>query len=284
MPRRIESVPRHRRRYVACITAIMFAVALVYFIPLWYALNNAFKPNFAIQVQPLLITPATFTFANVLRAFRYLDYPATFLNSALVLVLTLAILVITGSLAAYGLVMSRHRLFTWVHNLIILLITLPFQLAMVPLIKVLDALRLVNTRIGLALIFAAVGLPFTIFLYSTGIRGIPGEINEAATMDGCGMLRAFLHVYMPLLKNVTGTVMILRGVGVWNDFMITLITITSASQMTLPLRLFAFIATYNTDWGLLFAGTLLVTLPMIVVFLLLQKTFIKGVASGSLKG
>ena len=284
MSRSIGSVPRYRRRYVTAITVIMFAVAFVYFIPLWYALNNAFKPTNSIQVQPLLLTPGNFTLDNILRAFRYLDYPGTFLNSSVVLLLTLVIAIVTGSLAAYGLVMSRNVVFTWIHNLIILLITLPFQLAMVPLIKILYSLGLVNTRIGLALVFSAVGLPFTIFLYSTGIRGIPYEINEAAIMDGCGMLRAFLHVYMPLLKNVTGTVMILRGVGVWNDFLITLITITSANKMTLPLRLFSFIAMWNTDWGLLFAGTLLVTLPIIIVFLLLQKTFIKGVASGSLKG
>jgi ABC-type glycerol-3-phosphate transport system permease component len=282
--KKIGKVPSYKKRYIVIITVVMAGVLFLYFIPLWYTFNNAFKPTRMIFLKPMRLSFTDFTFANILKAIRYLNYLRTFFNSFIVLMMTLILLITTGSLAAFALVKVKHWVFNWAYTFIILLITLPFQLAMVPMIKILSGFHLVDTRIGLSLVFTAVALPFTIFLYGTGIKSIPNELDEAATIDGCGMVQSFWHLYIPLLRNVTGTVMILRGVGVWNDFMITLITINSVNKMTLPLRLFSFIGMFNTDWGLLFSGTLLVSLPIVIAFLLMQKAFLKGFIAGSLKG
>jgi len=274
----------HKRKYVIAITIVMVVVSLFFAAPLWYVLGNAFKRTNAIFKNPLLLTVDNFYTGNLVKAFKLLRYPDSFLNSMIVLVLSLFFTILAGSMAAYALMNNRSRLFKGIQTSIILMITLPLQLAMVPLVRVAASLGLTGTYFGVAIILAAVGLPFTIFLYCNGIRSIPKELHEAAVVDGCGYGKMYLLVYMPLLKNTTATIIILRGVAIWNEFLINQLMTTSPQKMTLPTMLYSTINPRLTDWGVLFAGTLLVSLPMVIIFLLLQKAFIRGFVSGSIKG
>jgi raffinose/stachyose/melibiose transport system permease protein len=116
------------------------------------------------------------------------------------------------------------------------------------------------------------------------MRTIPKELPESATIDGCGPFKSYLYIYMPLLKTITGIVLILRGVAIWNDLLVPLIVISKSSLYPLTLNLYVFTTSKVGQWDMIFGGTVLVCLPIVIFFLLFQKSFIKGVLAGSVKG
>jgi raffinose/stachyose/melibiose transport system permease protein len=276
-----------RMRARVGINIVMMLIVLVLVTPLWYVLNNAFKVEQEILRRPLVLLPAAATLDNLARSFTAMKYPVTFMNSAVVLVLSCTFLISLGSLAAFGIAMAKSRFLNIVYIVLVAMITLPFQLAMVPLIFLLKSLHLVNTYLGIALIYSGWFLPFVIFLYVGFIRTVPRELEEAGRVDGCGLLRSFISIYIPLLKSITGTVLILRGVPVWNDLLVPIITITRSTMSTLPLRLYSFVGTPGSSairWTLVFGSTFIVSLPILLVFLFLQRFFVRGAAAGAVKG
>jgi raffinose/stachyose/melibiose transport system permease protein len=158
---------------------------------------------------------------------------------------------------------------------------------MVPLIFLLKGFGLINNYLGTALVYSGWFLPFVIFLYTGFIRTVPKELEEAGRVDGCGLFRSFLSIYVPLLKSITGTVLILRGVPIWNDLLVPIITFSRSTMSTLPLKLYSFIGTPGSTavrWNLVFGSTFIVSLPILLVFLFLQRYFVRGVAAGAIKG
>jgi raffinose/stachyose/melibiose transport system permease protein len=276
---------RNRSRIV--INVLMLVVVLTLVIPLWYVLNNAFKSEAQIVRRPLVLRAQDFTTSNVTNAFRVMRYPLRFMNSAILLAISCALLIGLGSVAAYGIAMAGSRLLNRVYGFLVAIITLPFQLAMVPLIFLLKSLGLLNSYLGTSLVYTAWFLPFVIFLYTGFIRTIPRELEESARVDGCGLLRSYFFIYLPLLKAVTGTVLILRGVAIWNDLLIPMITLSRSTMMPLQLKLYSLIGQYGaamTRWNLVFGGTFIVSVPILIIFLALQRYFVRGVVTGAVKG
>lgn len=282
MPRLGRKSRLNPPQYVS--NAVLFAVMLFYLLPLWYALNNAFKLADAISIQPFWLTGRTFTLDNIRRAYELLHFPTAFLNSAFILVLSLALLVVLGSLAAYGIVMPNNKSVRRLYTAFVALISVPPQITIVPLVVLLKKLDLINSFLGAAFVYAGMYLPFVIFLYAGFMRTIPKEIVESAAIDGCGPLRTYMSVYMPLLKTITGIVLVIRGVAIWNDLLVPLIVLYKNSMYTLPLQLYVFSSSKIGQWDLVFGGTVLVCLPITVFFLVFQKSFVKGVIAGSIKG
>ncbi len=273
----------HKLKILLVNHGILILFAALFLIPIWYTIVSAFKLDRYIFTQPLSITAASFTVSNIVRAFRIMQYPRMFFNSMMILGISCLMLIIFGSMAAYGIAMARHKFFERMYGFFIILITLPFQLAMVPLISMLKNMNLINTFLGTSLVYGGFYMSFVIFLYTGFIRSIPSELEDAARVDGCGLLKMYIYIYFPLLKTITGVILILRGVAIWNDLLIPLITITRTANATLPLRLMSFVGSYYTSWGLVFGGTLLVSLPILCIFLLLQRFFVKGIMAGAIK-
>jgi raffinose/stachyose/melibiose transport system permease protein len=263
---------------------VMLIVMLFYLLPLWYIFNNAFKIEKFIATSPFTITLKTFTLNNIYNAFALFEYPKAFLNSSIILVLACTLLVILGSMAAYGITFVNNKLMDSVYIFFVALITVPFQITMVPLMELLKNMSLINTYLGAVFIYGGMYLPFVIFLYTGFMRTISKEMKEAAEIDGCGAFKAYLYIYMPLLKTITGIVLILRGVGIWNDLLVPLIALYSDSMYTLPLKLYTFASSLIGQWAIVFGGTFITCLPILILFLLLQKSFIKGIMAGSVKG
>lgn len=277
----------YRRRSRLAVNMVMIIISLLLVLPLWYVLNNAFKVEKEILRQPLVLLPSTATLENVVRAFTAMNYPLRFMNSVVILALSCAFLVSLGTLAAFGIAMANSKFMNRVYGVLVAMITLPFQLAMVPLIFMLKGLGLMNTYWGTALVYSGWFLPFVIFIYTGFIRTIPRELEEAGRVDGCGLFRSLLSIYIPLLKSVTGTVLILRGVPIWNDLLVSIITLSRSTLSTLPLKLYSFIGTYGsagTKWALVFGSTVIVSAPILLVFLFLQRYFVKGAVAGAVKG
>jgi raffinose/stachyose/melibiose transport system permease protein len=155
---------------------------------------------------------------------------------------------------------------------------------MVPAVVELKYFGLSNNLLGTSFIYVAVTLPFSVFLYTGYMRSLPKELYEAARIDGCSFFQSYLYVYMPLLKTITGTVIILQGVGFWNDFLISYVTLCSAESMPLIPRLFAFSSGRLTRYDLLFSGTFLISLPIVIIFIAFQRVFVEGITAGAVKG
>ncbi|MBC8585363.1 carbohydrate ABC transporter permease [Youxingia wuxianensis] len=279
-----SSIKRRKRAKVILTNGIMILIMLFYLLPFWYVINNAFKEKSYISLQPFTIRPEIFTFDSIISAFEKMNYTTTFLNSLIVLVLSCTIFVIVGSMTAYGICISGNKWLNYLYVFFVSLIALPFQAAMVPLVSLLKNLGLSDSYLGLALVYSAMFMPFIVFLYTGFMRSLPMEIMESARIDGCSYFQAYVHIYMPLLKTITGIVLVLRGVYVWNDLQVPLIVINDPAKQTLQQRLYVFAQSRIGNFDLVFAGALIVCLPMVILFLLMQKSFIKGVMAGSIKG
>lgn len=263
---------------------VMLFIMLLYLLPFWYVLNNAFKQKSFISLQPFWLTSETFTLDNVANAFTKMNYVSAFQNSLWTLLLSCLLFVLLGSMTAYGITIARHKITDRIYVFFVALISLPFQAAMVPLVSLLRDIGLNDSYLGLALVYAAMFMPFVVFLYTGFMRGLPMELMESARIDGCGYTQAYVYIYMPLLKTITGIVLVLRGVYVWNDLQVPLIVISDPAKVTLQQKLYVFAQSRLGNFDLVFAGALIVCLPMVALFLLMQKSFIRGVMAGSIKG
>ena len=134
------------------------------------------------------------------------------------------------------------------------------------------------------LIQAAWNMPFAIFLYTGFMRAIPNELEEAAYIDGCSMFRVYFNVFLPLLTPVTATCLIRCGIGIWNDYLVSVSLLNSVRQPTLMVAVYSFFGQYVSEYGYAFAGIIMASLPVIVMFIFLQKYFIKGLTAGAVKG
>jgi N-acetylglucosamine transport system permease protein len=168
-------------------------------------------------------------------------------------------------------------------------LTLPAQLAIVPLFFELRAVGLLNSRTGLILVYTANGLPFAIFVLAGFFRSLPRSLYEAAIVDGCGEFSAFWRVLLPLARPGLVTVAIFQFIGVWKEYFYAFMLVSgdmAGSARTLPLGLanLSITAEYRTEYGMLFAGIVLVTLPILLVYVSLQRQIVRGIAAGALKG
>lgn len=275
---------RYQLKALVASNVVLIFFCILVFIPVWYYLNNAFKEAKFIYQNPLFIRPSQVTLQNLIRSFKLLKYPRSLLNSAIFVGASCSILVFTSSLGAFAIALVNSRLLNSIYFAFVLMITLPFGLAMIPLISVLRSLQMLNTYLGTSLIYVATGIPFAIFLYTGYIRTIPKDFEEAARIDGSSMLRTYASVYFPLLKTITVTLLILRGVGIYNDLLIPLITISDVGKVPLTLRLYSFATEKIIYWELLFAGTFLVSMPMILAFVFIQRYVTTDALGGALKG
>ncbi|MER6815872.1 carbohydrate ABC transporter permease [Actinomadura nitritigenes] len=261
---------------------LMIAVALAFLFPVYALITLSLKDKQQIASAPLS-PPTSPTFANFSGAWSRASLGSALLNSTVITVVSLVALIAIGSFAAYFLARCATRMGFVLYVLFLLGIVLPFQLGMIPLFKLADSAGLLGTYQGMIIFYTGIQLPFTIFLYTGFIRALPGDYANAALIDGAGHLQAFTRVVFPLLRPITGTVLILNAVFVWNDFFTPLLYLGGSARETVPVRIFAFVGQYVSDYGLVFAGLVLAALPIIVVFLVLQRYVIKGFASG-LKG
>ncbi|MDB6168869.1 MAG: transporter permease [Verrucomicrobia bacterium] len=228
----------------------------------------------------------TENYAHAWTEARFGDY---FLNSVLVTAGSVALIVGLGAMAAYALARFHHPAGRAVFWLFLAGLMIPAQLAVIPLFFEMRALGLLNSKLGLVLVYTANGLPFAIFILAGFFRSLPRSLYEAAVIDGCGEFAAFWRVLLPLAKPGLMTVAIFQFIGVWKEYFFAFMLTggdTTHTARTLPLGLanLSITAQYHTDYGMLFAGLVLVTLPILALYLLLQRHIVKGISAGALKG
>ena len=263
---------------------ILFVIVLIFIAPLYYAVINGFKSQSEISLHPFTIWFDTFTFQYVADFFVNRYYLRTLIYSGSITVIAVAMIIFFSSLAAFPLANVKNKFFGYYYMAVVGAIVLPFEIALIPLVLMLKALNLSYTVIGIALVHVAWNAPFAIFLYTGYMKSIPKELDEAARMDGCGMFRTFWSIYFPLLQPVTAAVIIIFSTWVWNDFLVAYVALRNPEQLTMQVNLYSSLGKYLQQYNVLFAGMILVSLPILVLFLFMQKHFIKGMTSGAVKG
>ncbi|WP_328462702.1 carbohydrate ABC transporter permease [Streptomyces sp. NBC_00448] len=261
---------------------VMIATAVVFLFPVYALLTLALKSPSQIADSPLS-PPTSPTFHNFDNAWSSASLGSALVNSAIITAVSLLLLIVIGSTGAYYLARCASGLGYGLYVLFLLGIILPFQLGMIPLYKLVDDLGWLGTYQGMILFYTGIQMPFTVFLYTGFIRALPRDYAQAALIDGCDHRQAFTRIVFPLLRPITGTVIILNAVFIWNDFFTPLLYLGGSGKETVPVAIFSFVGQYVSDYGLVFAGLVLAALPILVIFLFLQRYVIKGFAGG-LKG
>ena len=262
-------------------------ISFLVLIPFLMVFLNSMKSKRQANLLQLSLTGISWeqfleNYGTVIREARLVS---SFLNSAVVTFLGAALVLSCASMAAFVVVRRKTRAMKAVNNFIVMGLTLP--LAMVPVYFMLSKVHMTTGTgavAGAILVYAASILPFILFIYTGFIKGISSEIDEAAIIDGASPLLMYFRIIFPLLKPVTITALMHCVMSIWNDFGISLYLLNSAKRTTAVLTTYLFMGQKASDWQLLFADVVLVSMPIVILYLFMQKYIVAGLADGAVKG
>jgi multiple sugar transport system permease protein len=244
--------------------------------------STSFKGPAEIFTQTPTFIPENPTLENYEKLLTQANLGRSFFNSLVFAIGMMVLSVFFNAMAAYAFAKlsfpGREKIF----SLLLLTMMVPGQVTMMPVFLILKNLGLLNTFTGL--ILPGIGSVFGIFMLRQFMHAVPEEILEAARIDGCSEFRIFYGIMLPLCRPILATLAIFSFIGAWNEFFWPLIIMLREDMQTLPVALANLNGQFNTDWGLLMSGSVLVVIPVILVFLLAQKHYIKGIAAGGVKG
>lgn len=264
---------------------LLMATALIYIIPFYIAIINAFKTEEDIFQSPMGIPFSRLTFDNLI---RNIDSPnfnvlrAYGFTIALVLV-TLFLVILLSSMLSYILSRNRTGLYKAAYMLLLAGLLIPIQVILIPIIQILKAINLMLTAPGLILLYIAWYMPFTTFVLTGYISTISPQLDESARMDGAGPLLIFFRIIMPLMKPALTSVAIFIMVWTWNDFITPFIIFGSGKYYTVTTGIYRAIGQYTQKWDDVFAILFYAITPLAICYLWMQKYFISGLTAGSLK-
>lgn len=260
---------------------VMFLVAIVFVFPIYILVNMSLRSS-NDPSSPLAL-PSALTFDNYVEAWTQAGLGSALLNSAVVTVVSVLLIVLISSMASYPLARLMSPLSTTVFWIVLAGMMIPFQVALIPLYQTMRDLGLLGSVFSLILFYTGSQVPFSVFLYTGFLRTVAREYEEAAAIDGAGPWRTFVSVVFPLLKPVTGTVIILNAIEVWNDFLVPLLYLSGTPQQTVTVALYQFVGQFVSNWPVVFAGLVISIVPVLIVYFAMQRQIIKGFAGG-LKG
>ncbi|MGC3994029.1 MAG: carbohydrate ABC transporter permease [Propionicimonas sp.] len=274
---------RPRTRWLVGLIGILLTTAL-FLVPFAFIFVTAAKDaNDASLLQ--FSWPVHFQlWENIVAVFQARDYMLViaFINSTILTIGSVALMVVCGSMIAYVLDRRKSRLNPLINGMVLAGLIIPP--AVVPTIWVMQALHLFRTLPGLILVEVAFGLSFTVLTMRAFIATIPRELDEAAIVDGAGPLRLFFRVIFPLLRSVIVTIIVVQSIFVFNDFQNPLYFLPGNQNATVQLTLFNYMSQASTTYNLLFANILVITIPMLVMYILFQRQIVAGMTSGAVKG
>ncbi len=294
----MKSRNKHISIYKIISTILLVIMAILFLFPLYWIITGAFKTGADIYADKVIWFPREWTFKNFelmlnkrtsplfeIFGIRGPVGPAAYrwlINTVVMSVGAMALTCITASMAGYALAKKRFRGRGIIFGLIVCAMALPKQVILIPLLKEMAALNLTNTL--WAVILPTVGWPFGVFLMKQFSESIPGEMLEAARIDGAGELRTFNTVVLPLVKPGIGALAIFTFINAWNDYFMQLVMLSSNEQYTISMGISTLMGESTIDMGVLMAGSTLAAAPIILVFLIFQKYFTQGITMGAVKG
>lgn len=262
---------------------ILICAAAFTLFPVVISLINSLKTQ-GEMMNNIISLPRQLQFKNYTDAFIKTHFLSSLINTVVVVIVGLAGIIIFASMAGYKLSRTKTGLSGFLFGLFIMSMLVPFHSIMITLTKIAKGLAVQGSTVGLGLIYIGLGVPMAVFLYHGFVKSIPRELEEAGIMDGCGEFRLFFTVVFPLLLPITSTVAILNTLWMWNDFLLPLLMITDYRKYTILLSTNMLFGEYgNNDWSAILATLIMAMLPVIAIYLLLQKYIMNGITEGAIK-
>jgi raffinose/stachyose/melibiose transport system permease protein len=256
-------------------------ICLLVIIPVYVVIVNSLKDSAGARTMSAAV-PETLHFENFVTVIDRGKLAQTFVNSMLYATSATIISTILSAMAAYVLARNKTRLNRFIYFFMVMGIAMPLNFF--TLTKIMQITHLINTQIGIIILYAATQIPFNIFLIYGFVDAIPEELDEAAIIDGCGSFRLFVSVIFPLLMPVIVTAGVLNFVGIWNDFLLPLYYLNNSAYWPMTLAVYNFFGQFQQDWNLVSADIVLTVLPVLVIYLIGQRFILSGLTAGAVKG
>lgn len=274
------------------VTAVLSMVVLLvifaaYMFPFIMVVINSLKQKRDIIKSPFswLFTIKGLSFDNFVKAFTQMDFLNAFKNSLIVTVSATVLVTVLAAMLAYYIVRRKNKVSQLIFALMVASMIIPFQAIMIPLVSIYGGtLNILNHRLTLIFMHTGFSMAMSVFMFHGFINGnIPIALEEAAYIDGCTHVQTFFGIVFPLLKPIISTMVILNALAFWNDFLLPSLVLTDKKLLTLPLSTYSFYGTYSADYGTIMAGLLLCVIPILILYIVLQKQIINGVVAGAVK-
>lgn len=282
------TVGGNRKKIInALMMAGLIVIFIAYMFPFVMVVINSLKQKRDIIKSPFswLFTIKGLSFDNFVKAFTQMDFLNAFKNSLIVTVSATALVTLLAAMLAYYIM--RHK--NWISNITFALMVasmiIPFQAIMIPLVSIYGGtLNILNHRLTLIFMHTGFSMAMSVFMFHGFLNGnIPIALEGAAYIDGCTHAQTFFKIVFPLLKPIISTMVILNALAFWNDFLLPSLVLTDKKLLTLPLSSYSFYGTYSADYGTIMAGLLLCVIPILALYVALQKQIINGVVAGAVK-
>lgn len=262
---------------------VLIVTSIIVLLPLVVAFLGSFKTNAEFSSSNVLALPKSFlNVSNYVTAFIDGNMLTGFLNTAIILVFSLAATILTGTMTAYVLNRFKFPGRKLVNNLFLLASLIPSITMQMSVFQIISRLGLFNTRLSVILLYAGTDI-ISIYIFLQFLENIPVSLDESAIMDGASYLKIYTKIIMPLLKPAIVTVIIIKGVGFYNDFYTPYLYTPKPALQTISTALFAFKGPYGSKWEVICAGTIITMIPTLIIFLLLQKQIYSGMTQGAVK-
>ena len=276
---------RKAANFLAMLGLIIIFVA--YMFPFLMVVINSLKQKRDIIKSPFswLFTIKGLSFDNFVKAFNQMDFLNAFKNSLIVTVSSTVLVTLLAAMLAYYIVRNNNVISKIMFALMVASMIIPFQAIMIPLVSIYGGtLNILNHRATLIFMHTGFSMAMSVFMFHGFIKGnVPIALEEAAYIYGCTHSQTFFKIVLPLLKPIISTMVILNSLAFWNDFLLPSLVLTDKKLLTLPLSTYSFYGTYSADYGTIMAGLLLCVIPILILYIVLQKQIIGGVVAGAVK-
>ena len=267
--------------------AVLVILFLVFIFPFIMVIINAFKTKGDITADPLaLVGSHGFILTNFTDAMKKMNFATSFTNSLIITTTSTILTIVLAAMTAFVIVRNNWKVCALLFSAMIASMVIPFQVLMIPLVSLYGGIfGILNSRVTLIFMHVGFSLSMATFMFHGAIHtSIPMELEEAAYIDGCNRWQTYWKIVFPLLKPTIATVAIIDAMAFWNDYLLPSLVLGRKELYTLPIATQAFYGTYSTDLGLVMAALLLAMLPILVLYLFLQRYIVEGVTSGAVKG
>ncbi len=265
----------------------LIIIFIAYMFPFIMVVINSLKQKRDIIKSPFswLFTIKGLSFDNFVKAFTQMDFLNAFKNSLIVTVSATVLVTLIAAMLAYYIVRNNNIISKITFALMVASMIIPFQAIMIPLVSIYGGtLNILNHRLTLIFMHTGFSMAMSVFMFHGFIKGnVPIALEEAAYIDGCTHSQTFFKIVLPLLKPIISTMVILNSLAFWNDYLLPSLVLTDKKLLTLPLSTYSFYGTYSADYGTIMAGLLLCVLPILILYVILQKQIIGGVVAGAVK-
>lgn len=281
-----ERAARNKKINHAIKIIILVALFICFIFPFILVIINVFKTKADITSDPMaLIGAHGFTLANFPEAMKKMDFWRSFSNSAIVTILSTILTILFASMAAYVIVRNKWKACGALFGMMIASMVIPFQVLMIPLVSLYGGIfGILNHRATLIFLHVGFSLSMATFMFHGAIHtNVPVSLEEAATIDGCNRWQTYWQIVFPLLKPTIATVAIIDAMAFWNDYLLPSLVLARKELYTIPIATQVFYGAYSTDIGLVMAALLLAMLPILILYLFLQRYIVEGVTSGAVK-